>query len=143
MHIRVIKDNVGPEKMMVEMEADCFPSEASKVLKGFEQIMGSLDTSSTQDVTPRVSPAPLVPKLPSALPEDFVPATKRQLGALAKAADRAGKSVDEICKRYGVDEPSKLSKDNARDIISELNDQSGFSEIQRQQREDDISQAWR
>ncbi len=72
----------------------------------------------------------------------FVHVTDAQLRALRGVANRTGKTVEEICQHYGVD-PDHLSKDDARDIISELNDKTGFSEYQRQQRENDISRAWR
>lgn len=133
---------IGQKKGSVMMEKSGDIDDAQILFELFIHSVGSMIKDDSQVIPPN-APTPPSPKQKFVPPKDFVPATEGQFKALRGVAKRMDKTVEEICRHYGFDNPSQLSKEDARDIISELNDQTGFSEIQRQQRENDISRAWR
>ena len=134
---------IGKKNGMVMMKTSCGIEGIQEFFEQFKQAVKVMESDNTQGVESNRTPHPSPKRTStSTCDKNFVPATAGQLRALCGAAKKIRKSVDEVCQHYGVD-PNHISKDEARDIISEINDKTGFSEYQRQQRENDISRAWR
>lgn len=134
---------IGRKKGVVMMETSCGIEGLQNFFDQFKQAVVLMEKDTVQSIQSDNQTPPSPKRKPTATyDEDFVPATAGQIKALCGAAKKIQKTFVEVCQHYGVD-PDHLSKDDARDIISELNDKTGFSEYQRQQRENDISRAWR
>ena len=128
MKVRLTTSAAGQDGMQVELEEVCEVSELANVMKAFRQVLGASSRVSSSAAMPPDNRMPRSPRQTPTRPDgDFVPASEGQLKALWAAATNAGKTVEEVCQKYGVD-PECISRSDAWRMTRDLNEETGYSQ---------------
>ena len=144
MEIKINFGNVGTHNAQIEL-AESFDRKdldavLDKVKRTAMELIDLTDRAKVSvDNTPKAefkhtSKSATRTELPPQPTGDFMPASEQALKALYGAAMSNGSSVERVCREYGVD-PNRISKEECREMTTDLNHKSGYDKIQQAQRE--------